>query len=136
MWFSKGNPAPSTNKTDHYDIAEILLKVTLNTITLTLKLSKTLVVNKIIIFSCEDRKNIIHIKSLNQTNWFNFFFSLNRDESTQLTALKIVKAVMMKLKPAEMNKIYPTITTFSSHPSASCRNVMYDIMMWVCDNYR
>ena len=27
----------STNKTDHHDIAEILLKVTLNTITLTLK---------------------------------------------------------------------------------------------------
>ena len=32
-WFS---PVSSTNKTDHHDITEILLKVTLNTITLTL----------------------------------------------------------------------------------------------------
>ena len=31
-WFS---PVSSTNKTDHHDIAEILLKVVLNTITLT-----------------------------------------------------------------------------------------------------
>ena len=29
--FSSGTPVSSTNKTDHYDIAEILLKVALNT---------------------------------------------------------------------------------------------------------
>ena len=33
-WFSLGTPVSSTNKTDHHDIAEILLKVVLNTITL------------------------------------------------------------------------------------------------------
>ena len=32
-WFSPVNPMSSTNKTDHHDIAEILLKVALNTIT-------------------------------------------------------------------------------------------------------
>jgi hypothetical protein len=31
-----GSPISSTNKTDHYNITEILLKVALNTITLTL----------------------------------------------------------------------------------------------------
>jgi hypothetical protein len=31
-WFSLGTPVYSTNKTDHHDIAEILLKVVLNTI--------------------------------------------------------------------------------------------------------
>ena len=31
-WFSPGTPVSSTNKTDHHDIAEILLKVALNTI--------------------------------------------------------------------------------------------------------
>ena len=31
-WFSPGTPASSTNKTGRHDIAEILLKVTLNTI--------------------------------------------------------------------------------------------------------
>ena len=35
-WFSRGTSVSSTNKTDHHDIAEILLKVALNTITLTL----------------------------------------------------------------------------------------------------
>jgi len=34
-WFSSDTPVSSTNKTDHHDIAEILLKVALNTITLT-----------------------------------------------------------------------------------------------------
>jgi hypothetical protein len=31
-WFSPGTPAFSTTKTDRHDIAEILLKVALNTI--------------------------------------------------------------------------------------------------------
>jgi tRNA U34 5-methylaminomethyl-2-thiouridine-forming methyltransferase MnmC len=38
QWFSPGTPVSSTNKTDRYNIAEILLKVALNTITLTLNL--------------------------------------------------------------------------------------------------
>ena len=32
LWFSPGTPVSSTNKTDRLDIAEILLKVALNTI--------------------------------------------------------------------------------------------------------
>jgi hypothetical protein len=35
-WFSSNSLLSSTNKTDHHDITEILLKVALNTITLTL----------------------------------------------------------------------------------------------------
>ena len=35
-WFSLGNPVSYTNKTDHYDITEILLKVVINTINLTI----------------------------------------------------------------------------------------------------
>ena len=35
-WFSQGTPVSSTHKTDSHDIAEILLKVALNTVTLTL----------------------------------------------------------------------------------------------------
>ena len=38
QWFSPGSLVSSTNKIDHHDIAEILLKVALNTITLTLTL--------------------------------------------------------------------------------------------------
>jgi len=36
-WFSLGPPVYSNNKTDHHDITEILLKVALNAITLTLQ---------------------------------------------------------------------------------------------------
>ena len=32
LWFSPGTPVSSTNKTDCHDLAEILLKVALNTI--------------------------------------------------------------------------------------------------------
>ena len=32
LWFSPGTLVSSTNKTDHHDITEILLKVELNTI--------------------------------------------------------------------------------------------------------
>jgi hypothetical protein len=35
QWFSRGTLVSSTNKTDHHNITEILLKVTLNTITKT-----------------------------------------------------------------------------------------------------
>jgi hypothetical protein len=35
-WFSSGTPVSSTNKTNRNDIVEILLKVALNTLTLTL----------------------------------------------------------------------------------------------------
>jgi hypothetical protein len=34
-WFSSGPPVSSTNKTNHHDITEILMKVVLNTINLT-----------------------------------------------------------------------------------------------------
>ena len=36
-WFSLGTPVSCTNKIDRHDVAEILVKVALNTITLTLK---------------------------------------------------------------------------------------------------
>jgi hypothetical protein len=36
MWFSPGTPVSFTNKSNRHDVTEILLKVALNTITLTL----------------------------------------------------------------------------------------------------
>jgi hypothetical protein len=39
-WFSPGTPASSTTKTGRHDIAEILLKVALNTINQSIKLTK------------------------------------------------------------------------------------------------
>jgi len=39
QWFSPGTPVSSTNKTDRHGITEILLKVALITITLTLSMN-------------------------------------------------------------------------------------------------
>jgi hypothetical protein len=47
-WFSPGTPVSSANKTDHHDKTEILLKVALNTITLTLTLFVVLLHNDFI----------------------------------------------------------------------------------------
>jgi hypothetical protein len=40
LWFSSVTPVSSTNKTDHHNIYEILLKVVLTTINLTLIFKK------------------------------------------------------------------------------------------------
>jgi len=48
LWFSPGPPVASTNKTDRHDIAEILLKVALNTIKQTNKNKVILIVYKTI----------------------------------------------------------------------------------------
>ena len=41
-WFSPGTPVSSTNKNDHHDITEILLKVALNTINLNHQMNERL----------------------------------------------------------------------------------------------
>jgi len=57
LWFSLGNPVSSTNKTDRHDIAEILLNVALNTITLiVIGLNKD--------FFCQSRKKDAHYKTM------------------------------------------------------------------------
>ena len=51
-WFFPGTPVSSTNKTDHYDITEILLKVALNTINQTKLSVLELFVLSIILYHC------------------------------------------------------------------------------------
>jgi hypothetical protein len=41
-WFSPGTPVSSTHKTDHHSIAELVLNVVLNTITLLLEINPDL----------------------------------------------------------------------------------------------
>lgn len=59
-----------------------------------------------------------------------------RDDETQVIALKIVKSIQSKLQPSEVSELLPLICGFCVSPSIPCRNVMYDILMWVYDNYR
>ena len=75
-------------------------------------------------------------KATKQTNKQSTVITYFRDEATQLISLKIIKAVAAKLKADELGLLMSHITAFGVHPSASCRLVMYDILMWVYDNYR
>jgi hypothetical protein len=52
LWFSLGIPVSSTNKTDCHDIAEILLKVVLNTI------NQTICLDRIYGMMCGDRSKL------------------------------------------------------------------------------
>jgi len=49
QWFSLGTPVSSTNKTDRQDITEILLKMTLNTLSPNPKIQVTV---RVISLSC------------------------------------------------------------------------------------
>ena len=50
--------------------------------------------------------------------------------------LKIVLAMLQYLTCSELLFLLPVVTAFTSVPSANCRAVMYDILMWIYDNYR
>ena len=65
QWFSPGTPASSTTKTGHHDIAEILLKVALNTIN-QIKSNQPNVMWSIVI-------NICLLLSINFSHFNSFF---------------------------------------------------------------
>ncbi|XP_054250756.1 DNA-dependent protein kinase catalytic subunit [Indicator indicator] len=60
----------------------------------------------------------------------------HRDDERQRICLDIVYKMLSKLKPLELKELLPGVTGFISHPSAVCRQRMYDILMWIYDNYR
>ena len=50
--------------------------------------------------------------------------------------LDIIYKLMARLKPVELRVLLSPVAEFLSHPSALCREQMYNILMWVHDNYR
>ena len=52
QWFSPGTPVSSTNKTDSHDINEILLKVAVNTLTVTVYISFAICMFQALAGSC------------------------------------------------------------------------------------
>ncbi|XP_076840848.1 DNA-dependent protein kinase catalytic subunit [Brachyhypopomus gauderio] len=59
----------------------------------------------------------------------------HRDETRQRVCLDIVHKILALLKPEELQEFLGSISTFVSHPSPVCRERMYDILMWIQDNY-
>lgn len=54
----------------------------------------------------------------------------------QRVCLDIVHKILAKLKPVELKELLISVTAFTTHPSPVCRERMYDILMWIHDNYR
>ncbi|KAM5298283.1 DNA-dependent protein kinase catalytic subunit [Ctenodactylus gundi] len=60
----------------------------------------------------------------------------HRDDERQKVCLDIIYKIMAKLKPAELRELLSPVVEFVSHPSPMCREQMYNILMWIHDNYR
>ncbi|KAM3592965.1 uncharacterized protein V6R79_002700 [Siganus canaliculatus] len=59
----------------------------------------------------------------------------HRDEARQRVCLDIIHKVIAKLTPVQLQELLGPVTAFVSHPSPVCRERMYDILMWIQDNY-
>ncbi|KAK9971873.1 hypothetical protein ABG768_025216 [Culter alburnus] len=59
----------------------------------------------------------------------------HKDEARQRVCLDIIHKILACLKPEELKEILGSVTAFVSHPSPVCRERMYDILMWIQDNY-
>ncbi|XP_036089192.1 DNA-dependent protein kinase catalytic subunit [Rousettus aegyptiacus] len=60
----------------------------------------------------------------------------HRDDERQKVCLDIIYKMMAKLKPVELRELLNPVVEFISHPSPMCREQMYNILMWIHDNYR
>uniref|UniRef100_A0A4W4HUH9 DNA-dependent protein kinase catalytic subunit n=1 Tax=Electrophorus electricus TaxID=8005 RepID=A0A4W4HUH9_ELEEL len=59
----------------------------------------------------------------------------HRYEARQRVCLDIVHKILALLKPDELQELLDSVCTFVSHPSPVCREKMYDVLMWIQDNY-
>ncbi|CAK6951979.1 LOW QUALITY PROTEIN: DNA-dependent protein kinase catalytic subunit [Scomber scombrus] len=69
-----------------------------------------------------------------QTKGFMQMMS-HRDEVRQRLCLDIIHKIIVRLSPAELQELLGAVIAFVSHPSPACRERMYDILMWIQDNY-
>uniref|UniRef100_A0A3Q4AQN1 DNA-dependent protein kinase catalytic subunit n=1 Tax=Mola mola TaxID=94237 RepID=A0A3Q4AQN1_MOLML len=59
----------------------------------------------------------------------------HRDEARQRVLLDIIHKILPVLTPIQLQEFLGAVTPFVSHPSPVCRERMYDILMWIQDNY-
>ncbi|XP_073344741.1 DNA-dependent protein kinase catalytic subunit [Pagrus major] len=59
----------------------------------------------------------------------------HRDEARQRVCLDIIHKIIALLNPVQLQELLGAVTAFVSHPSPVCRERMYDILMWIQDNY-
>ncbi|XP_069076234.1 DNA-dependent protein kinase catalytic subunit isoform X2 [Pleurodeles waltl] len=87
---------------------------------------------EVIMYRAEEIPDIyIQLKSKDFNQVMN-----HRDDERQKVCLDIVHKVLAKLHPSELKELLPAVLVFSTHPSPLCRERMYNILMWIYDNYR
>ncbi|XP_034718647.1 DNA-dependent protein kinase catalytic subunit [Etheostoma cragini] len=59
----------------------------------------------------------------------------HRDEARQRVCLDIIHKIVAQLTPVQLQELLGAVTAFVCHPSPVCRERMYDILMWIQDNY-
>ncbi|XP_038580578.1 DNA-dependent protein kinase catalytic subunit [Micropterus salmoides] len=59
----------------------------------------------------------------------------HRDEAKQRVCLDIIHKIIAHLTPVQLQELLGPVTAFVSHHSPVCRERMYDILMWIQDNY-
>ena len=128
-WFSPGTPFSSTNKTDHHDITEILLKVTLNTINQTKsKNLLTLVINHV---------NYLYIRYFDENCVFmhtSALYSSYHDYSKAFNLLvwQIVEhlLIMNKVLPFCVCQLWKFKQWLSSNPPISTKPKITSHLYW------
>lgn len=98
----------------------------------------------VIFFQLSTSQNSFHVNICTQcytwsscsTFLFFLFFVVYRDESTQVVSLKLINGMLPRLSPAELTTLLPDVKAFTSVSSIGCREVMYDIFIWIYDHYR
>uniref|UniRef100_A0A3Q3H3K6 DNA-dependent protein kinase catalytic subunit n=1 Tax=Labrus bergylta TaxID=56723 RepID=A0A3Q3H3K6_9LABR len=69
-----------------------------------------------------------------KTSGFSQMMS-HRDEARQRVCLDIIHKIVALLTPVQLQELLSAVMAFTSHPSPVCRERMYDILMWIQDNY-
>ena len=49
----------------------------------------------------------------------------------QVASLQLARVMVRTMPMDQLTELLPLLTAFSSHSSAQCRSVMYDILIWV-----
>ncbi|XP_038665232.1 DNA-dependent protein kinase catalytic subunit isoform X1 [Scyliorhinus canicula] len=87
---------------------------------------------EVVMYRAEEIPDInIHLKSKDFAQIMS-----HRDEERQKVSLDIVYKIKAKLTPTELKEMLNSVMAFISHPSPICRERLYDILMWIYDNYR
>ncbi|XP_054282242.1 DNA-dependent protein kinase catalytic subunit-like isoform X2 [Macrosteles quadrilineatus] len=61
------------------------------------------------------------------------------DESNpdrQVAALELIKELQPHLTPSQMKQLFPAVVSVRNHKRVETRNVVYEIVSWIYDNYR